>query len=150
MADDKTTYGLADEPPPERRYVAQPGFKASRSRPEQDDTPAWRKLLAGDIFLWLYAACAVIWVTFGLMARRDPAWAYALMAAGFGVVAICAVWKILSIFAESPAAGMLSMLSGWYQAIYLRLNPEVAWRPRLLALVGVLMVMTGFGLSFKR
>jgi hypothetical protein len=51
---------------------------------------------------------------------------------------------------EDTEAGLLSLLCGWYRLFYLYLNPELTWRPALLALVGILMAMTGVGMFLTR
>ena len=52
-------------------------------------------------------------------------------------------------FLDDREAGFMSLLCGWYRVFYLYMNPELAWRPSLLAFVGLLMMMTGGGLGLN-
>jgi hypothetical protein len=138
---DPGTYGLSDEPPPKRRYRPMPGVKASSWRPPEE--PKLRRFFGLDPFPWVLAACVVVWVGLGLMTRVVPIAGMFLAAAGIMVMFLSQLWLYLSIFEDDRDSFILSLLSGWYRIFYLYLNPEIAWRPGVLAAVGLLMCGSG-------
>ena len=150
MADDDTPtpYRLSDEPPPRRKYRRMPGVRASSERePDEFDQPVLRRFLGVDPFPWVLALSVLLWVGLGLGARAWIGCAGLLVLAGIATVVFSQVWLCLSIFQDDPASGILSLVFGWYRSLYLYLNPEVGWRPTVLAVVGVLMVFTGIGVG---
>ena len=102
-----------------------------------------RRFFGTDPFPWALALCVVIWVGLGLGARATPICSGVLVVAGIATIVLCQVWLYLSIFMDDRAAGILSLISDWYCTLYLWANPELSWRPSLLALVGLLMTITG-------
>jgi hypothetical protein len=147
---DPEPYRLSDEPPPKRRYRPMKGFRGSSERdPDEFDQPALKRFLGTDPFPWALALCVLIWVGLGLGARATLVCAVFLGLAGLAVIVLSQLWLYLSIFMEDREAGFLSLISGWYRVFYLYMNPELAWRPSLLALVGLLMMITGFGLGIS-
>jgi hypothetical protein len=143
-------YRLADEPPPKRRYRPMKGFRASSERdPDEFDKPALKRFLGTDPFPWALALCVLLWVGLGLGNRVTPICSGLLVLAGLAVMFFSQVWLYLSIFMDDMEAGIFSLISGFYRVAYLYMNPELAWRPSLLALVGLLMMITGFGLGIS-
>jgi hypothetical protein len=138
------TYGLSDEPPPKRRYRPMPGVKASSERPPEE--PKLRQFFGLDPFPWVLAVCVLVWVGLGLASRLVPAVGLVLMMVGFAVIVLSQMWLYLSIFEDDQDSFWLSLISGWYRIFYLYLNPEIAWRPGVLAGIGILMVVTGVGM----
>ena len=59
------------------------------------------------------------------------------------MIILSQLWLYLSIFLDDADSGLLALVSGWYRTFYLYSNPELVWRPGLLAVVGLLMVVTG-------
>jgi hypothetical protein len=149
--DDPTPYRLADEPLPRQRYRPMRGFRASFERePDPFDQSALRRFFGTDPFPWALALCTLLWVGLGLATRAEPLIGFALVALGLIVCLASQVWLYLSIFMEDTAAGFMSLLSGWYRVFYLYMNPELAWRPSILAGMGILMAFTGIGLFLTR
>jgi hypothetical protein len=150
-SDDLTAYRVADEPPPERRYRPMKGFRASSERePDEFDKPALKRFLGSDPFPWALALSAVLWIALGLATRAEPLIGLALFFLGLLVCLLSQVWLYVSIFLDDTEAGFLSLLCGWYRLIYLYMNPELTWRPALLALVGILMSITGVAMFIGR
>lgn len=142
--DDPGAYRLSDEPPPKRRYRAQPGFRASSERdPDEFDQPVLRRFLGTDPFPWALALCVLLWVGLGLGTRVFPPLGLLLFFLGLAVCFLSQVWLYVSIFMDDQEAGIMSMISGWYRVFYLYMNPELSWRPSLLAFVGLAMSVTG-------
>ena len=90
-----------------------------------------------------------LWIGLGLGARVSPVCSGLLVVAGIATIVLSQVWLYLSIYTDDRASGILSLISDWYCTIYLWANPEVAWRPSLLALVGLLMTITGMALGIN-
>jgi hypothetical protein len=142
--EDPGTYGLAKEPPPKRRYRPMKGFKASSERePDEFDQPVMRRFLGTDPFPWMLATAVALWIFLGLATRAEPIFGVVLILAGFGVILTAQIWLYVSIFLDDADHGILSLCFGWYRALYLYMNPEVAWRPMLLSFVGLMMILTG-------
>src|SRR5439155_17096900 len=97
-------------------------------------------------FPWVLAVCVLIWVWLGLATRVVPLLGFVLLAVGLAVVVLSQVWLYLSIFEDDRDSFLLSLISGWYRIFYLYLNPEIPWRPGLLAGVGILMAITGISM----
>lgn len=149
--DDQTTYQLADEPPPKRRYRPMKGFRASsRREPDEFDRPVLRQFVGSDPFPWVLTFCVLIWIGLGLATKAEPLIGFGLVVVGLLICLLSQVWLYVSIFLEDAEAGFFSLLSGWYRVFYLYMNPDLAWRPSLLAGVGVLMAFTGIGLFIVR
>jgi hypothetical protein len=147
---DGKPYRLSDGPPPRRRYRPMMGFRGSSERgPDEFDRPALKRFLGTDPFPWALALCVVVWVGLGLGARVTPISALVLGIAGLAVIILSQLWLYLSIFMDDSQAGVISLLCGWYRMFYLYMYPELAWRPSLLAFVGLLMTITGFGLGIS-
>jgi len=145
--DEPTPYQLADDPPPKRRYRPMKGFRASSDRePDEFENPALKRFLGADPFPWALALCVAIWLGLGLATRTEPLIGFVLVAAGLIVCLLSQIWLYVSIFLEDREAGFFSMLSGWYRVFYLYMNPELAWRPSILAGVGLLMAFTGIAM----
>jgi hypothetical protein len=140
------SYKLSDEPPPKRRYRPMPGVKASSERePDEFDKPVLKRFLGADPFPWALAVCVLVWVALGLAATKiNPFFGLVLILAGTAVIFLSQVWLYVSILMEDREAGILSIVCGLYRVFYLYMNPEVAWRPGVLAAVGVFMMVTGF------
>ena len=66
-----------------------------------------------------------------------------LSAVGAMVMVLSQVWLFMSIWEDDQDSFILSLISGWYRIFYLYSNPELTWRPGLLALVGFLMMGSG-------
>jgi hypothetical protein len=142
---DPGTYGLADDPPPpRRRYRPMPGARASSERPEEE--PALRRFFGLDPFPWVLAICVLVWIGLGLVARQVPPVGFVLVGVGLLVCLLSQVWLYLSIYETDQDSFFWSLLSGWYRLFYLYMNPELVWRPSVLALVGILMALTGIGI----
>ena len=149
MSDDvPQPYRLSDDPPPKRKYRPMPGVRASSERgPDEFDKPVLKRFLGADPFPWALAVCAIVWLGLGLGARAWLGCAGLLVLAGLATVVLSQLWLYLSIFLDDVEAGILSLMWGWYRVIYLYMNPELAWRPSLVAAVGLLMMLTGMGLG---
>jgi len=146
MSDDETPkpYRLSGDPPPRRRYRPMPGSRASSERgPDPFDEPALNRFFGTDPFPWALALCILLGVGLGLGTRAWAGCAVLLVLAGFAVIILSQLWLYLSIFLEDADSGLLALASGWYRTFYLYANPELVWRPALLALAGLLMIMTG-------
>lgn len=149
--DEPGTYHLSDDPPPKRRYVRQPGFRASSERdPDEFDQPVLKRLLGTDPFPWALALCVLFWVGLGLATRVFAPFGLLLFFAGLAVCVLSQVWLYLSIFMDDRESGFLSLLFGWYRVFYLYANPELVWRPALLTAVGTAMWITGISLFAAR
>jgi hypothetical protein len=123
------------------------GFRASSERePDEFDRPALRRFFGADPFPWVLAICVLIWLGLGLATKMEPLIGFVLVAVGLLVCLLSQVWLYVSIFQEDAEAGFFSLLSGWYRVFYLYMNPDLAWRPSVLAGVGLLMAFTGIGL----
>jgi hypothetical protein len=147
--DESGPYRLAkDAPPVRRRYRPMPGDKASSERNDDDpyDQPVLKRFMGADPFPWALAMCVLTWVILGLIARHDYWIGLVMVGVGFGVCIGSQIWLYVSIFMDDREAGILSLISGWYRVFYLYMNPELAWRPTLLTLVGALMAFTGIAL----
>jgi hypothetical protein len=138
------TYGLSEDPPPKRRYRAMPGVKASSERPPEE--PKLRQFFGLDPFPWVLALCVLVWVGLGMASRVVPQMGLVLMMVGFAVIVLSQAWLYLSIFEDDRDSFFIALISGWYRIFYLYLNPELAWRPGVLAGIGILMVVTGVGM----
>ncbi len=147
MADDPEPYCLSDDPPPKRRYRPMPGAEASTEPPEE---PALKRFIGQDPFPWALGLCVLIWVGLGLGSRSYHPLAWVLVGTGIVVMVLSEIWLYISIFEENRASGVFAFLSNWYRLIYLHLNPEIGFRPTILAIVGLLMCFTGMGLSLNR
>ena len=90
------------------------------------------------------ALCVLLCVGLGLGARAWVGCAVLLILAGFGVMVLSQLWLYLSIFLDDADSGLLALVSGWYRTFYLYSNPELVWRPAVLTLAGLVMIMTGF------
>jgi hypothetical protein len=145
MADEPEPYRLADDPPAKRRYRPMPGVEASDKRPPEE--PTIKRFIGHDPFPWVLGLCVLVWVGLGLGSRSYPPLAYALLVAGFVVLVASEIYLYISIYETDRASGVFSFLSNWYRFAYLHMNPEVGFRPTVLALVGLLMAFTGMGLS---
>ena len=149
--DDPTPYRLSDERPPERRYRPMKGFRASSERgPDPFDEPALKRFLGTDPFPWALALCVLLWVGLGLATKVEPAIGFVLFFLGLLVCFLSQLWLYLSIFFDDIQEGFFCLLSGWYRLFYLWANPELTWRPGVLAVVGILMSATGIGLALTR
>jgi hypothetical protein len=141
-------YRLSHDPPPGRRYRPMPGVRASSERgPDEFDKPVLKRFLGTDPFPWALALCVVVWVGLGLGARAWVGCAGLLVIAGLVTVVLSQLWLCLSIYEDDRVSGILALVSDWFRSLYLHMYPELAWRPTLLAVVGVLMVFTGTGLG---
>ena len=148
--DDPMPYKLSDDPPPRRRYRPMPGVRASSERgPDEFDKPVLKRFLGTDPFPWALALCAVVWIALGLGARVWVGCAGLLVIAGIATVILSQLWLCLSIFEDDRGAGIFALVSEWFRSIYLHMYPELAWRPTLLAVVGLLMMFTGLGLGIN-
>jgi hypothetical protein len=152
MADDAPDpYRLSDERPPRRRYRPMPGVRASSERDADPfDEPALRRFLGTDPFPWALALCVLLWVGLAVGARAWVGCAVLLVLAGFVVIVLSQLWLYLSIFLDDADSGLLALVSGWYRTFYLYSNPELVWRPALLAGIGLLMVLTGGGVGLAQ
>jgi hypothetical protein len=149
-SEDVEPYRLSKDPPPRRRYRPMMGFRGSSERgPDEFDKPALKRFLGTDPFPWAIALSVVAWVGLGLAARSFPICSVFLWTGGLAVVVLSQVWLYLSVFFDDPDGGLWSLFCGWYRTFYLYMNPELAWRPSLLALLGLLMMVTGFGLGIS-
>lgn len=143
-------YRLSDELPPRRRYRPMPGIRASSDRePDGFDKPALKRFFGTDPFPWALVLCVLVWVGLGLGTRQWAPCSVLLAIAGLAVIVVSQVWLYLSIFFDDARDGFLAFVCGWYRTFYLYSNPELAWRPGLLAFVGFLMMITGFGLGIS-
>lgn len=150
-ADELGTYGLSEQKPVKRRYVPMKGFKGSSERgPDEFDQPVLKRFLGTDPFPWALALCAILWLAFGLAARREPVFSIVLLVTGLVVCVLSQLWLYLSIFMDNKASGVLSLFSGWYRFLYLYTNPDICWRPAVLGVVGFLMSVTGMGMMLAR
>jgi hypothetical protein len=144
-------YRLSNERPTRPRYVRMKGFRASSDRESDEfDKPALKRFLGSDPFPWALALCVLVWIGLGLATRAEPLFGVALILAGLAVCFLSQLWLYISIFMDDREAGILSLISGWYRLFYLYSNPELAWRPSVLAGVGVLMMITGCGMAWTR
>jgi hypothetical protein len=144
-------YRLSSERPTRPRYRRMKGFRASSERePDEFDKPALKRFLGSDPFPWALALCVLLWVGLGLAARAEPLFGVVLILAGLVVCFLSQVWLYVSIFMDDREAGILSLICGWYRLFYLYANPELVWRPSVLAGVGILMMITGFGMFLTR
>jgi hypothetical protein len=135
------TYGLSDEPPPKRRYRPMPGVKASSER--EPEEPALRRFFGLDPFPWVLAICALLWVGLGLATRLVPLVGLALVAVGLAVAFLSQIWLYISIFEDDRESFFLALISGWHRLFGLYLDLSIVWRPAVLALVGLLMAVSG-------
>ena len=150
-SDDAGAYKLSKSEPTKRRYVPMKGFKASSEQePDEFDKPVLNRLLGMDPFPWALAVCVLLWVGLGLAARTHPIFCGILIFAGLIICLLSQIWLYLSIFQDDATSGILSLISGWYRFIYLYANPELVWRPSILAAVGVLMCFTGMGMLMTK
>jgi hypothetical protein len=136
------TYRLSDDPPPRRRYRKMAGAGTDQPISRYDES-ALRRFFGYDPFPWALAVCVFLWVALGFAASHWPPMGFVLMLCGFAVCIFSQLWLYLSIFEEDRTAGILSLLSGWYRLFYLYANPELVWRPALIAFIGLLMIVTG-------
>jgi hypothetical protein len=137
-------YRLSDEPPPRRRYRPMPGARASSERgPDPFDEPALKRFFGTDPFPWALALGVLLWIGLALGARAWIGCAALLVLAGFAVIILSQVWLYLSIFLDDADSGLLALVSGWYRTFYLYSNPELVWRPAVLTLLGLVMIVTG-------
>jgi hypothetical protein len=141
-------YRLSDDPPPKRRYRPMPGAAASDDRPPEE--PVLRRFIGHDPFPWALAVCVLVWVGLGVGSRSYPPLAWVLIGAGVVIIVLSEIWLYISIYEDDRAHGVFSLLSNWYRFIYLHMNPEIGFRPTILAIVGLLMCFTGMGLSLNR
>ncbi len=147
---DPGTYGMADDPPPKRRFRHMPGASGHNNiESRSDDRPTLRKFIGHDPFPWVLALCVLVWVGLGLGARRYPMLGFGLVGAGLIVILLSQIWLYISIYEDDRKSALLSFLFNWYRLIYLYMNPELTWRPTVLAIVGVLMCFTGMGLGLN-
>jgi len=146
------TYQLSDESKPKRRYRPMPGVKASSDRePDEFDKPVLKRFLGNDPFPWAVVLCVLMWVGLGLAASRiHPAFAGLLFLAGMAVIVLSQVWLYASIFLEDLEAGVLSFVCGFYRIAYLYQNPDLTWRPGVLTVMGLLMIVTAGALMANR
>jgi hypothetical protein len=141
-------YRLSDDPPPKRKYRPMPGVRASSERePDEFDQPVLKRFLGTDPFPWALALCAVVWIGLGLGTRVWVGCAGVLVVAGVVTVILSQLWLCLSIYEDDRVSGFLALVSDWFRSMYLHMYPQLAWRPTLLAVVGLLMMFTGVGLG---
>lgn len=144
-------YRLSNEPVVRPRYRPMKGFRASSERePDEFEKPALKRFLGSDPFPWALALCVLLWIGLGVATKYEPLFGFVLVLAGLMVCVLSQVWLYVSIFMDDREAGILSLICGWYRLFYLYANPELAWRPSVLAGIGILMMITGCGMFATR
>jgi hypothetical protein len=143
MEDNPGVYRLSgEEPPRRRRYIPPPG--ADPVPDETDDRAgSFDRSMAFDPFPVILIVAVVVWIGLGLATRAWP-WAGLILAAvGLLVCLVSKVYLYLLILREDPRHGWLSVVSKWHRLLYLYQNPELTWRPMVVAGCGLLMILTG-------
>lgn len=140
----ESTYGLA---PPDKqkepRYRPMRGFRASSNIGKEGPPPSpLARLIGDDPFPWLICLSVIVWVALGIAGKYSMIFAIALGAMGLFVCFLAQVYLYLSIWESDRGSLLWCLLSDWYRLFYLYSNPEVAWRPTLVAIVGLFMVFT--------
>lgn len=142
-------YGFADAPPPKRKFIPRP------RRPFDDyDEPASGRDPGPDpwwAFDWFYPALfisLVLWIGLGLIAMKWPPVGIALGIAGLIVIAFGRFYLFMIIREQDGLEqGLLVFLSRIHSYLYLYQNIEITLKPNILSGVGLLMVLTGMGLT---
>lgn len=140
MPDVPEPYELKDDEPP--RSVSFPGKKRSRIRKHHRD-PFLIRLMDWDPFPPIMISAVIAWIGLGLGSRHWPWMSFVLTAVGFFVVVLGQVYQFALIFRDDTTHGIFSMLSGWYRAFYLQANQELTWKPIVISICGLMMILTG-------
>jgi hypothetical protein len=144
-------YRLSNEPPTRPRYVRMKGFRASSERdPDEFDKPALKRFFGSDPFPWALAASVLLWIGLGLAAQAEPLFGLALIGTGMLFCLLAQVWIYLSLAQEDPVGAAISVFSNMYRTFMMYTYADVIWKPMVLTLIGVLMVLTGAGLFWTR
>ena len=152
MNDDPVTYRLSDdEPPPRRRrYVSPPGAERVAAEFDEPEPSPLGRFAGLDPLPFILALVAVLWVGLGLATGVWPWMGLVLAGAGLLVCLASKVYLYWLIFTEDERHGWFSLFSGWYRLIYLHQNPELTWRPAIVAVCGLLMILTGVALFLAK
>jgi hypothetical protein len=91
-------------------------------------------VLIGVAALWLFGMCLTV---------AFPPSLILMLALGIGLCVTGHIWLLVIAFQDSPTTGMLCIFIGLYLWIFALMNIGETWKPLLLYVLGIFVMITG-------
>jgi hypothetical protein len=143
MADESSTYGLASDEKPRRRFVPPAESRPPRKPRLRRREPFLARVMQWDPFPAIMLVSVLLWIALGLFARKWPPMGLVLCVVGLLVCLVGQIYLYALIFQDGYEHGILSFLFDWYRLVYLHFNIELTLKPTVISLTGLFMSITG-------